>query len=92
MLADDGAPVAGARIAFEGESDAAIVEAHGPQKDVTGADGRFRIEGVLPGAWKLVALPPSGAHVETRVDVVVGDAARVDAGTVTVKKRPPQGE
>ena len=43
------------------------------------ADGRFRIEGVLPGAWKLVALPPSGALVETRVDVVVGDAARVDA-------------
>jgi hypothetical protein len=84
---ETGAPVAGARLDVDGSSPFAVMNNDG-HSNTSGSDGRFHLEGVLPGTWSLAVVPTDPEAVPpARVTVVVPEGgAAGDAGTIRVAR------
>jgi hypothetical protein len=83
---ESGAPIAGARFYVGGDSRSSIVNNDG-HDDKSGPDGRFRIEGVLPGQWGLTVntQDPSIASVSVPITVPEG-ASTTNLGVVRIPR------
>ncbi|HET6881273.1 MAG TPA: carboxypeptidase regulatory-like domain-containing protein [Pirellulales bacterium] len=85
VLADTGKPALGA-----GWNEPPIVS---PPKDVTGADGRFTLEGLAPGKVRLRITPPSGSDylgVESSIELS-GDNYEVEHTVELPRGEPVRG-
>jgi hypothetical protein len=86
-----GAPVPGVMLTLDGESKVAIVSGDN-RHHKSGADGRFHLDGVLPGQWTLTATSPDPGFVSTQVSIEVRDGGgTTDVGAIRLPRRPPQG-
>jgi protocatechuate 3,4-dioxygenase beta subunit len=85
---DRGTPIAGVEISVNGSSPIALVS--GSTRDHKSAgDGRFHVDGVLPGTWTLTVSSPDPAFESTTVPVEVPEGSAVDVGTIRLPRRPP---
>ncbi|MFI5244760.1 MAG: carboxypeptidase-like regulatory domain-containing protein, partial [Gemmatimonadales bacterium] len=79
MSAETQAPIGGARVEVTGSGSADSL-----RRSASGTDGRFRVQGLRPGAYR-VRISALGFSPRELAQVIVGAAApTVDAGTVAL--------
>jgi protocatechuate 3,4-dioxygenase beta subunit len=84
---EGGAPVPGMRVTVDGSAGSVSVS-EGYRSSTTGADGRFKIEGVLGGKWSLQASPVdrAGRFESMSIPVEVGGGGATDVGSIRVAR------
>lgn len=90
LRAANGQAAAGGRVVLSDD------ETHRQRTVTPGADGRFRLEGLPAGTWRVRAWGPGGAPVETTVDLADGRETALDldlgpVGTLIVTVRGSDG-
>jgi Carboxypeptidase regulatory-like domain len=86
---DSGSPVAGMRVGVGGSSRFQIVTGDGGS-DMSGPDGRFHLDGVLPGSWSLTVISLDRSYAPTGVPIVVQDGGgATDVGSVRLSRVQP---
>ncbi len=86
--AEGGAPIGGMVLGVNGNSDVVIMTGNG-REAVSGPDGSFHLEGVLPGSWTLTAYSREPGFGPVNVPIVVQDGGgTTDVGDVQVPRAP----
>jgi protocatechuate 3,4-dioxygenase beta subunit len=83
---ESGAPVAGKLVRVDGSSSAAIMSGD-DRNPLSGADGRFHLEDVLPGTWSLSVMSSGPGGDMVRLPITVPDGGgTVDVGAVRLAR------
>jgi protocatechuate 3,4-dioxygenase beta subunit len=83
---EGGAAIAGMRLNVDGSSPITLMTGD-DRSNRSGPDGRFRLEGVLPGSWMLTVLPADPAFTFMSVPIVVQEGGgSTDVGAVRLPR------